>query len=415
MSQKAASKSHSAFFLSTKSAEGGESSKNIPMETKSSKRQREDIELIVTDETDNWSRSTTPTISPSSSVITLTNSNTPNLAIPNNERQSSYELEHNYAAIKLERLTDKIDRYRSHDGFLTKCLENIVIPTSYQVFLEPSIGNHDETFLKGYHELLTNFSTQVMKYTADYVKQKVADFEKQHETEMKTMCDSTPKEEFIEIKKALATNRQKRTKALREIKERKFIRLKYRAKTGVNQSPPITRQHDIYQPNMKHSNSNQNEYQPTNRISRRNSRTQLNRNNKNSFNADHVSRQHLNENLHNRHQNRTNEEVNTNQNRDNKIEELQKQIDLLCKPQLNNRHERINTKSYSNAVQNTNDNRYQDPKNGVAAPSNGGNTNVNQLETTQMLEYISTALKTLTAFEKRLMTQQATVPTHSEQ
>ena len=116
--------------------------------------------------------------------------------------------------------------------------------------------------------MLASSSTQVMRYTADYVKQEVADFEKQHETEMKTMCDSTPKEEFIEIKKALATNRQKQTKALREIKERKFIRLKYRAKTGA-QSPPKTRQHDISQPNMKYSN--QNEDQTTNRVSRRNS------------------------------------------------------------------------------------------------------------------------------------------------
>ena len=240
MFQKGASKSQSAFFLSTKSAERGESSKNTTMETKASKRQREDIEVTVTDESNHWSRSTTPTMSPSSFVITLTNLNSTNTTNSNNVRHSTYVLEKNYAAIKLERLTEKIDRYWSHDGFLTKCLENIVITLSYQVFLEPSIGNHEETFLKGYHEMLASFSTQVMRYTADYVKQKVADFEKQHETEMKTMCDSTPKEEFIDIKKALATNRQKRTKALREIKERKFIRLKYRAKTGV-QSPPKTR------------------------------------------------------------------------------------------------------------------------------------------------------------------------------
>ena len=150
-------------------------------------------------------------------------------------------------------------------------------------------------------------------------------------------------------------------------------------------------------------------------IDRRNSRTQLNRNNRNSFNAGRLSRQHSNENFQKRHQSRTNEEVSANQNRDNKIEELQKQIDLLCKTQSNNRHEKINTKSYSDAVQNTNDIPQQHPKNGVAAPSNRGNTKANQLDTAEMLEYVSTALKTLSAFEKRLMTQQATVLTHSEQ
>ena len=67
--------------------------------------------------------------------------------------------------------------------------------------------------------------------------------------------------------------------------------------------------------------SNQNEDQTTNRVSRRNSR-----NNRNSFNADRLSRQHSNENFQKIRQSRTNEEVSTNPNRDIKIEELQKQI-----------------------------------------------------------------------------------------
>ena len=66
------------------------------METKASKRQREDIKVTVTDESAHWSRSTTPTMSPSSSVITLTNLNSTNTTNSNNVRNSTYELEKNY-------------------------------------------------------------------------------------------------------------------------------------------------------------------------------------------------------------------------------------------------------------------------------------------------------------------------------
>ena len=195
-------------------------------------------------------------------MITLTNLNSTNTTNSNNVRHSTNELEKNYAAIKLERF-DRQNRLLQvprwfFDKMFGKYSHTIILGFPRTKHWKP-----DETFLKGYHEMLASFSTQVMRYTADYVKQKVADFEKQHETEMETMCDSTPKEEFIEIKNALATNRRKRTKALREIKERKFIRLKSRAKTGV-QSPPKTRQHDISQPNMRYSN--QNEDQTTNRV-----------------------------------------------------------------------------------------------------------------------------------------------------
>ena len=59
---------------------------------------------------------------------------------------------------------------------------------SYQVFLEPSIGNHDETFLKGYHEMLEDFSSEVMKYTADNCKDKIAEFKTHHEASTKSLA-----------------------------------------------------------------------------------------------------------------------------------------------------------------------------------------------------------------------------------
>ena len=77
--------------------------------------------------------------------------------------QPTFELENNRTAVRLDRLADKIDRHKSHDEFLRKCIENNVTPLSYKVFLEPSIGNHDDNFLKGHHDMLECFSRQVME------------------------------------------------------------------------------------------------------------------------------------------------------------------------------------------------------------------------------------------------------------
>ena len=103
--------------------------------------------------------------SPTATEITLTQPSVLEMAT-NIHEPPTIEFEKNRAAVKLERLTDKVDLNTSHDDFLRKCIENKVIPLSYQVFSEPRIGNHDENFLKAYHDSLSGFSNQVMKYTA---------------------------------------------------------------------------------------------------------------------------------------------------------------------------------------------------------------------------------------------------------
>ena len=144
MSQKGARKCQSVIHLSPATAERGTNINNGAL-PKQSKRAREDIE----NPTMTWE-------SPATSEITLTQPSVLEIATKIYE-QPTFELENNRAAVRLDRLADKIDRYKSHDEFLKKCIENKVTPLSYKVFLEPSIGNHDENFLKGYHDMLFFF------------------------------------------------------------------------------------------------------------------------------------------------------------------------------------------------------------------------------------------------------------------
>ena len=64
---------------------------------------------------------------------------------------------HTEAAIRnttrfLDRLYDKQARFESHKQFLQRCLQAAVTPRGLRIELEPSIGNHDETFLAKWNE-----------------------------------------------------------------------------------------------------------------------------------------------------------------------------------------------------------------------------------------------------------------------
>ena len=68
-----------------------------------------------------------------------------------------------YLVSKLDRLHDKKERYQSHQFFLQKCIEENIIPKGLLLELEPSIGNHDEDFLKNWYSKLEEYSKNFMK------------------------------------------------------------------------------------------------------------------------------------------------------------------------------------------------------------------------------------------------------------
>ena len=140
------------------------------------------------------------------------------------------DLTGNRVAVRHDRLLDKIDRYKSHTVFIQKCISNEIIPYSYKVTVEPSIGNHDDEFLNGYYDLLDSFSKKLMEYTADYCIKVQGELETQRQASEEELKTSTNTETFSELQKTFEINRNKRLKAMQEIKDKKFIRLKYRSR-----------------------------------------------------------------------------------------------------------------------------------------------------------------------------------------
>lgn len=401
MSQKGARKSQSTIHLSPVTAERGINFNN-GANPKQGKRPREEFE--------------TPSVrleSPTASDATLEAQVSVLEIATHTYEQPTFEFEKNRAAVRLDRLTDKIDRYTSHDEFLRKCIDHKVIPLSYQVFLEPSIGNHDEIFLKGYHEMLAGFSNQVMEYTANYCKEKITVFETQQQKDTRLLSAGNSTEVFTEIKKALATNQAKRVKTLKDIKERKFIRLKYH--TNSSTPRPIQRftNDAMIQSDDRPSYSNAVQRKPSQqRLSRRSSARNINQ----GYQQGHLSRRNSRNNFQghlNNGANNIEQQNNRSSNIDHQINDLEKQIKTLRQQTQQDQHRQTHPINNNNAV---NANITNQPKNGERAPSPGGSTTNEEkaIDTTEILNYISTAMQTLAEFEKRLKTQLPTNPTHSD-
>ena len=134
------------------------------------------------------------------------------------------------------------------------------------------------------------------------------------------------------------------------------------------------------------------------------------KNSRRNFNESRFSRQNSHGNLQIRPNNPSNETKRTPNNID-QINDLQKQLNNLRET---NQHQVQQTqRTNDNAVRNTN--TVDRSKNGQA-PSTRGETNKDiAIDSTEILEYISTAMQTLKDFEKRLKTQVNTNPTRSEQ
>ncbi len=141
-------------------------------------------------------------------------------------------------AFRLDRLNDKKCRFESHEAFLKKCIENNLVPNGLKVYVEPSIGNRDDTFLALWHERLDTFSRTLTNDVIQYCEQEV----EKTKTEIAECSDRfkalvTPPV-FSNISKTIETNEKTRVNELTQRKNRKFYKLKYR---NDDRNPPEKR------------------------------------------------------------------------------------------------------------------------------------------------------------------------------
>ena len=127
-------------------------------------------------------------------------------------------------------MKDKEARYVSHKTFLTRCVQNRIIPNGLSINVEPTIGIHDEEFLDNWYKKLESFSLSLIEDIVkfcDKTLESVKTEASQTETELQ---QNTDKNEFDLIKTTIQRNEESTKRTLSYKKNKKFNYLKYKPK-----------------------------------------------------------------------------------------------------------------------------------------------------------------------------------------
>ena len=141
-------------------------------------------------------------------------------------------------AFRIDNLRNKTERYDSHATFLKKCLENNIIPNGLKCYVEPSIGNKDDTFLNEWHTILDETSIKLMNLTIAYSEKTSKSTTEQTTKLSGELKEMVSESAYKNITTSLNKNEEARTKDLVQRKNRKFYRLKYGEKEREQPSQP---------------------------------------------------------------------------------------------------------------------------------------------------------------------------------
>ena len=153
----------------------------------------------------------------------------PSITVNRNENNTyeSSKTSTDAIAIKLNRLTEKCCRFTSHKEFLVKCKASGQIPTGLQLTLEPSIGNHDEEFLKLWYEKLDACSIVFMDMVTEFCVSAIDSIEQDKRKTKEALNKFLEEAEFNEVIVIIDSNEKETTQALQQRKMKKFNYLKY--------------------------------------------------------------------------------------------------------------------------------------------------------------------------------------------
>ena len=143
-------------------------------------------------------------------------------------------------SLKLNRLKDKVTRYESQKGFLTRCIAEKLIPKDLKLQLEPTIGNFDQEFVDEWYSKLKGFSLILMKDITTYCEKTIKSTNDNIKNTEATLRNLSENQEFLNIDKVLKTNVEATKRQLQQRKFKKFNNLKYKPQPIKEQTPTIT-------------------------------------------------------------------------------------------------------------------------------------------------------------------------------
>ena len=165
--------------------------------------------------------------------------------------------------VRLDRLYDKKARYNSHIKFLSKCINEKVVPKGLCIQLEPTIGNFDQNFVNNWYQKLNKFSIELMNDIVNFCKETNTSIDTQIKAKESQIKEKSTDGSYAEIKKAIDTNQENRIKSLEQNKNKKFNRIKYHANQQTERigRPEEESSRRRYRRSRSRSRSQQNNYQ----------------------------------------------------------------------------------------------------------------------------------------------------------
>ena len=112
-------------------------------------------------------------------------------------------------------------------SFLTKCIDQKVVPKGLTLFLEPMIGNHDQEFLDNWYGKLKSFSFSMIQDIVKFCDKTLTDVKSNIKCSENTLKRFMEQEEFNEINKTIKINEEATKKVLERRKFNKLNHLKY--------------------------------------------------------------------------------------------------------------------------------------------------------------------------------------------
>ena len=150
---------------------------------------------------------------------------------------------HKHIAIKLNRTVDKKDRYNSHNAFLKQCLNDKVIPFNFKFTVDPSIGNHNETFLKDWHNVIKTCQENLVKLTIEYTEITIAETESTI-TQLDNILKANASNQVYTKAKQIVDATSTKTKAVLNIRKRKKLNFIKYGKPSKQENSNNTRNKD---------------------------------------------------------------------------------------------------------------------------------------------------------------------------
>ena len=293
--------------------------------------------------------------------------------------------------VYLDRLHDKKARYDAHIAFLTRCIDEKVIPKGLCIQLEPTIGNFDQEFVKNWYEKLNKFSIELMKDIVGFCKTTKTEVTEQIKTKEALIQNKSSQEKYNNISNAIKENQELRVRRLTYQKNKKFNRLKY----PDNQRQNFERQGRAPASNTTRDNRSRSRSKSQNRKNHFNNNQQHSPTNQQMSYALAVQGTNNNQDKNPLTNERSVER--SADNRDRQIEKLQQQINFL-------REER---KGYQGEPPK---NEFGAPRVGAFRQSQTGTKENQDMTTKDVINLINNTMTTLTAFASRLEQQKESSP-----